>query len=236
VTTNRKIVRSSVAALIFILTISACSVAERTNPASAPTAAAPVSTATATVPASGAGVIAQPSLHRGDVWVDRIQGVDREFRIESVQGNTMDVSYWGIDQVTDTNLNIIVYRSLTESSSEPTTSSKPGMWFEFPLYPGKTWINDFDWETRGASPTTGQGEDRGHAIGWEDVQVPAGTFQAMKVEVVSRFFGRGGMADEATLVFWYSPKVNRFVKFDYRSYYEGEMVAELVKYQPASGS
>ena len=223
--------------LMLAMTISACSAAERTNPASVPTAAAPVSTATATVPSSSVGTIAQqPSLHPGDVWVDRIQGADREFRIESVHGKTMDVSYWGIDQVTDANLNIIVYRSLTESSSEPTISSKPGMWFEFPLYPGKTWVNDFSWEVKGAAPTSGQGEDRGRAIGWEDIEVPAGTFHALKVEVVSRFFGKGGMADEATLVFWYSPKVNRFVKFDYRSYYEGQMVAELVKYQPAAGS
>ena len=116
------------------------------------------------------------------MWVDRIQGTDREFRIESAQGGTMKVNYWGIEQVTDANLNIIVYRSLTESSSEPTVSSKPGMWFEFPLYPGKTWVNSFDWELKGAAPTT-DGEDHGHAIGWEDIQVPAGTFHALKVEV-----------------------------------------------------
>ncbi|HLI82030.1 MAG TPA: hypothetical protein VKV03_18710, partial [Candidatus Binataceae bacterium] len=66
--------------------------------------------------------IAPPSLHNGDVWIDRIQGTDREFRIEAVHGATMDVSYWGIEQVTDLNLNIIVYRSLTESSSEPSVS------------------------------------------------------------------------------------------------------------------
>ena len=140
-----------------------------------------------------------------------------------------------IEQVTDPNLNIIVYRSLTESSSEPTVSTKPGMWFEFPLYPGKTWVSDYDWEMKGAAPAKGKGEDRGRAIGWEDIQVPAGTFHALKVEVKTRFFGSGGVADEATLGFLYSPKVNRFVKFDYRSFYEGELVAELVRYQPASG-
>ena len=179
------------------------------------------------------GQIPPPSLHSGDVWVDRIQGADREFRIEAVHGDTMDVSYWGAEQVTDSNLNIIVYRSLTESSSEPSVSSKPGMWFVFPLYPGKTWVNDFDWYMKGAAPSKGKGEDRGRVIGWEDIQVPAGTFHALKVEVVTRFSGTGGMADESTLDYWYSPKINRFVKFDYRSYYEGEIVTELVKYQPA---
>jgi hypothetical protein len=55
------------------------------------------------------------------------------------------------------------------------------------------------------------------------------------VRVVSRYFGKGGMADESTLDFWYSLKVNRLVKFDYRSFYEGEIVAELVRYQLAHG-
>jgi len=210
------------------MTFAACS-------APAPQVAPSATIASPTAGTDAENSIAPPSLHSGDVWVDRIQGTDREFRIEAVHGGTMDVSYWGIEQVTDLNLNIIVYRSLTESSSEPSVSSKPGMWFEFPLYPGKTWVNDFEWEMQGAAPAKGQGEDKGRAIGWEDVQVPAGTFHAMKVEVVSRFFGKGGMADEATLDFWYSPKVNRFVKFDYRSFYEGELVAELVRYQPASG-
>ncbi|HVN27499.1 MAG TPA: hypothetical protein VMT64_03390 [Candidatus Binataceae bacterium] len=218
------------------LSLAACSAQSTNSSGERPSAPAPASTATAIAPPSNGEIIAQPTLHLGDLWVDRIQGTDREFRIEEIHGDTMDVSYWGIEQTTDRNLNIIVYRSLTESSSEPTVSTKPGMWFEFPLYPGKTWVSDFDWETKGASPTKGQGEDRGRAIGWEDVQVPAGTFHALKVEVVSRFFGKGGMADEATLVFWYSPKVNRFVKFDYRSFYEGEMVAELVKYKPAAAS
>ncbi len=224
-----------IAELMFAaLAISACSAAvDHTASQAAPSANAPVAMAQAVSSDRDTAPIPPPSLHVGDVWVDRIQGTDREFRIESAQGGTMEVNYWGIEQVTDANLNIIVYRSLTESSSEPTVSSKPGMWFEFPLYPGKTWVNSFDWELKGAAPTTGSGEDHGHAIGWEDIQVPAGTFHALKVEVKSRFFGRGGMSDEATLVFWYSPKVNRFVKFDYSSFYEGELVAELVRYQPA---
>lgn len=218
---------SIVLGIYLTLSLAACATSTPAGTSVAANGNAPSSAAEATV--------AQPALHSGDVWIDRIQGGEREFRIEAVHGDTMEVSYWGTEQVTDPNLNIIVYRSLTQASSEATVSTKPGMWFVFPLYPGKTWVNDFDWEMKGAAPAKGSGEDKGHVIGWEDVQVPAGTFHALKVEVVTRFFGKGGMADEATLDFWYSPKVNRFVKFDYRSFYEGEIVAELVKYQPAKG-
>jgi hypothetical protein len=216
------------------MTITSCTTAEH-SPAAEPAYASGAEAAAAKTGATEADAlaIAKPALHSGDVWIDRIKGGDREFRIEAVHGDTMEVNFWGAEETTDPNLNIIVYRSLTDSSSEPTVSSKPGMWFVFPLYPGKTWVSDFDWEQRGAAPVKGKGEDRGKAIGWEEVTVPAGTFRALKVEVTSRFFGKGGMADEATATFWYSPKVNRFVKFDYRSFYEGEMVAELVKYQPA---
>ncbi len=181
--------------------------------------------------------IKAPALHQGDVWIDRIRGADREFRIESVHPDgTMDVNFWGTAMVTDSDLNIIVYRSLTEASSEPSTSDKPGLWFAFPLYPGKTWTNHFTWQMAGASRIKGQAEEHGRAFGWEQVTVPAGTFRALKAEVNSRFFGRGGMADESALVFWYAPEVNRFVKFDYRSNYEGAFVAELVKYQPAQAA
>jgi hypothetical protein len=178
--------------------------------------------------------IARPSLHSGDVWIDRIQGADRDFRIETIDDGTMNVNFWGAEMTTDTALNIIVYRSLTEASSEPTKSSKPGMWFGFPLYPGKTWDNKYDWETMGAAPVQGKAEDHGKVLSWEDVRVPAGTFHALKVEVTSRYYGQGGMADEETLVYWYSPRVNRFVKFDYRSVYEGELLAELISYKPST--
>jgi hypothetical protein len=184
--------------------------------------------------ASDTSQIAAPSLHSGDVWVDRIRGADREFRIESINDNKMEVSFWGSEMTTDQALNIFVYRSLTESSSEPSVSTKPGIWFAFPLYPGKTWDNSYDWEMKGAAPAQGRAEDHGKVLGWEDIQVPAGTFHALKVEVNSRFYGKGGMADEDTLVYWYSSQVNRFVKFDYHSFYEGAVVAELVSYKPAS--
>ncbi|MGO9450961.1 MAG: hypothetical protein ACLQDV_07930 [Candidatus Binataceae bacterium] len=184
--------------------------------------------------ASDTPQIVAPPLHAGDVWLDRIRGEDREFRIESINTDgTMNVSFWGSEMTTDSKLNTIVYRSLTDAASDPTKSSKPGLWFAFPLYSRKTWVNDYTWETVGAFPITGVGEDRGRVFGWEDVTVPAGTFHALKAEVTSRFYGKGGMADESILTFWYSPKVNRFVKFDYHSNSEGTVVAELVKYEPA---
>ncbi|HKF30118.1 MAG TPA: hypothetical protein VKB29_12825 [Candidatus Binataceae bacterium] len=176
-----------------------------------------------------------PALRGGDVWVDRIGGDNREFRIEEVQRDgTMNVSFWGSEMTTDPYLNIIVYRSLTESSADPSISDKPGLWFPFPLYPNKTWANDYSWRIIGASASSGRAEDTGKVFGWEDVTVPAGTFHCIKAEVNTRFYGKGGMADESQLTYWYAPKVNRFVRFDYHSNYEGSVAAQLVEYKPAT--
>jgi hypothetical protein len=219
----------ALAALVFAVAAAGCA-AESSSPAQAPAAQLTQTSAAA----SDVARVQAPVLRQGDVWIDRIHGSDHEFRIESVHPDgTMEVSFWGTEMTTDSNLNIIVYRSLTEASSEPSTGDKPGLWFAYPLYPGKTWTNHYNWQTAGASVTKGQADERGRAFDWEEVTVPAGTFHALRAEVNSRFFGRGGMADEATLIYWYAPQVNRFVKFDYRSNYEGAFVAELVKYQPA---
>ena len=216
------------AALVSVVLVSGCA-ARSDNGGSTSSAASHDS-----APAPAEQVTA-PTLHSGDVWIDRIQGNDREFRVDAVQGDgKMDVSFWGTAMTTDPNLNIIVYRSLTEASSDPSISNKPEMWFAFPLYPGKSWVNDYSWKIIGASATTGQAEDVGKVLGWEDVTVPAGTFHSLKAQVTSRFYGKGGMFDEAQLTYWYSPKVNRFVKFDYHSNYEGTVVAELVEYKPAT--
>src|SRR5215831_192236 len=185
--------------------------------------------------AQSADQIPAPVLRSGDTWVDRIKGDNREFRIEEVQRDgTMSVSFWGSEMTTDPYLNIIVYRSLTESSADPSISDKPGLWFPFPLYPNKTWVNDYSWHIVGASATSGRAEDTGRVLGWEDVNVPAGTFHCIKAEVNTRFYGKGGMHDESQLTYWYAPKVNRFVRFDYHSNYEGSVAAQLVEYKPAT--
>ena len=65
------------------------------------------------------------------------------------------------------------------------------MWFAFPLYPGKSWINKYDWEYLGAAPAKGKAEDHGTVLGWEDVAVPAGTYHALKVVVKQPLFRSG---------------------------------------------
>jgi hypothetical protein len=225
---------AAVGAICLIITIAGCAASvDHPSPTNDIQSDVPAKAASAD---SSKAQIAKPAVHNGDVWIDRIQGSDREFRIEDVHDGTMDVSFWGTEMTTDDAFNIIVYRSLTQSSSEPTKSDKPGIWFAFPLYPGKKWEDKYDWELLGAAPAKGKAEDHGSVLGWEDVTVPAGTFHTLKVVVLSRYYGAGGYNDDSKLTFWYAAEVNRFVKFDYRDTIDGAVLAELVSYKPSAQS
>ena len=105
-----------------------------------------------------------------------------------------------------------------------------------PALSRKDLAGQYNWELLGAAPAKGKAEDHGSVLGWEDVTVPAGTFHALKVVVLSRYYGAGGYNDDSTLTFWYVPEVNRFVKFDYRDTFDGALLAELVSYKPSAQS
>jgi len=180
-----------------------------------------------------AEAVEPPEIRVGDVWIDRVLGGDKEFKVESVtdDGNFI-VDEWGNGIVTDKNWNLLTYRSVTFADAPLTNWKKPLIWFKFPLAPGKTWAQSAHWETP-AQNVAGTEEVRAKAIGWERVTVPAGSYKALRVEIRDRIIGTGGVYDLVTLTYWYVSDVNRFVKYSYRSIYEGAVDAEMVSYKPA---
>jgi len=89
-----------------------------------------------------------PEIRVGDVWIDRVLGGDKEFKVESVtdDGNFI-VDEWGNGIVTDKNWNLLTYRSVTFADAPLTNWKNPLIWFKFPLAPGKTWAQSAHWET-----------------------------------------------------------------------------------------
>jgi hypothetical protein len=176
----------------------------------------------------------EPATHVGDVWVDRLSGGDKQYKIDSVDSDgNLVVDQWGTPQTTDKDWNIITTRSLVNESSPTTKYAKPLVIFPFPLTSGKTWKDEVKWQVPEQS-LNGKTELEGKIDKWEDVTVPAGTFHAIKAIVTERAFGREGYHDEGTLTYWYAPQVNRFVKFQYQSINEGQISADMVSYKPAS--
>jgi hypothetical protein len=89
--------------------------------------------------------------------------------------------------------------------------------FNFPLNPGKQWKDEFS----GASLIKGVGQFLDFyqiykVLGWEDVEVQAGKFKAIKLGITAGHGAKGSSsAAHFTHLYWYSPDVKHFVKCQY---------------------
>jgi hypothetical protein len=111
--------------------------------------------------------------------------------------------------------------------------------FNFPLNPGKQWEYTFSAVPLHAEVINPQLLDYYNiykAIGWEDAEVQAGKFRAIKLEVTVGHEAKGSTAAfEATHLYWYSPDVKQFVKCQYdpiaRNFFSGLFNWELTSFK-----
>jgi len=102
---------------------------------------------------------------------------------------------------------------------------------QFPLAPGRQY--PAAWEIR--RPNIGgfhvRHERRVTVVGWEDIEVAAGKFRALKIQA-DGYFKRldRNVQDEARNTFWYVPQVKRWVKSVYQDV-QLEVVEELYFYR-----
>lgn len=172
-----------------------------------------------------------PTVHSGDVWVDRLASGDKEFKVTAASADGFSFTQWGAEMQSDANWNPTVWRSLTENQAAPINYQKPLLMYPFPLTPGKTWTAEVRWQIPDISQA-GRSEVEGKIGDWEQVTVPAGTYRAIKVDVTVRAIGRLGLNDTTTVTYWYSPQVNRFVKYRYQGESQGLVEAQMVSYTP----
>jgi hypothetical protein len=80
--------------------------------------------------------------------------------------------------------------------------------FRFPLHAGKTYRSAFESER----PRDGRGVTRVSmtvvVTGWEEIEVPAGRFRALRIEAT-----HDGRKDGPQVIAWYSPGVKRWVRY-----------------------
>lgn len=114
------------------------------------------------------------------------------------------------------------------SVDEGIVELKGGGLLQFPLSAGRTYASM--WEMR--RPRVGKFHVRHErtvkVVGWEDIEVPAGKFQALKVEAEGRW-GRldAKISGWARNTVWYAPAVKRWVKSVYEDA-QGKVGEELV--------
>jgi hypothetical protein len=89
--------------------------------------------------------------------------------------------------------------------------------YEFPLTVGRSWKRDYAIAQPGGKPVPAQ--VRGRVAGWERIKVPAGEFDALRIERASylddeEFWRWGTRAYETD---WYAPALGRFVRHEERT-------------------
>jgi len=90
--------------------------------------------------------------------------------------------------------------------------SPPLKYYDFPLFPGKTWQQTTT-ETHTKTGATRIHTVSGSVEGWETVRVPAGTFRAIRVSLQTELFDPStGERIPGTDLSWYVPEVRRSVK------------------------
>lgn len=137
----------------------------------------------------------------------------------------------------------------------------------FPLQIGKTWKQNYEWNLReppetnsppktnpqtwkdvqdqkaGKNRTQGGGRVEARVLGWEKITVPAGTFDTIKVELLSphyagsetsRIFAKKEMAGGMIQLYWYAPKIRRYIKHLSRLYVNEKLITstglDLIEY------
>jgi len=168
--------------------------------------------------------VAAPMLAIGDTWVVRLEGADGAstdgaIKVTGVSGKRVTINWFGHRNLYTADGNLIAgHVGLIEGSFDPDLGT-----FDFPLWPGKKWSKDWMLKTdqgRIAGTTHGQ------ALGWEKVTVPAGTLDALKVEIEYRT----GLSD-VKMSCWYAPEVAALAKCDTTD--PDFKSQELVSYRPA---
>ena len=97
---------------------------------------------------------------------------------------------------------------------------------DFPLTIGKRWKDNYStqlkWEDEYTSKSGGRsiGDETQifesyRVLGWEDVEVQAGHFKAMKIEYKREWSSPDGGMREGKAWYWYSAEVKNFVKVQY---------------------
>jgi hypothetical protein len=114
------------------------------------------------------------------------------------------------------------------SVDEGIVDLKGGGLLQFPLSPGRTYASMWEMRRPRAGKFHVRHERTVKIIGWEDIEVPAGKFQALKLEAEGRWQRLDSrQAGWARNTVWYAPQVKRWVKSVYEDA-QGKVGEELV--------
>lgn len=175
--------------------------------------------------ANPAEVTPAPSLKLHQYWTYRRFDLWRKEEIERfrqemtyAQGSHWTVR-WTILDSTDAARQGSVTREVFDAASHAFADGRMKGRHEplrFPLAPGKTWKFDYTFKLNAKEVKVAQ---TASVQGWEMVNVPAGSFRALRVEHLGRYeASEGGNQWQGKIqeTYWYAPAAGRIVKREYR--------------------
>lgn len=103
------------------------------------------------------------------------------------------------------------------SGSSGTRFETHGGTFKFPMAVGNTWSNETTSLSANGSKSKWEGTSK--VVAYEKIKVPAGEFDAFKVETTGWIKGISWNGSiRAVQTVWYAPATNRWVRMEYKDY------------------
>lgn len=181
--------------------------------------------------AQTAAKVDRPDVKVGDQWEFVIGSNARAGRLELA---------WIVTSVTSTEIQatengkpLLLSPDLNQVES-PRRKNSDLRLLSFPLEVGKTWtyVDDYWLKDTG---TKGQSKTGVTVLTFEKVRVPAGEFDAFKLESTSNFSGTSiagaHFSGESSQTYWYAPAARAIVKEEINDPYRGRYGSELISYK-----
>jgi len=174
---------------------------------------------------------ALPQVSAGDTWRFAVYYTvpstepNRTWVIKSVGKERIEAAENGEPLTLTPELNVL--DSPRHSESNPKALS-------FPLEVGKRWRYETDWLFKGKGSRGGVAVDVA-VVGREMIRVPAGEFEAYRLEAKGELSGHSPSntfyAGQTTTTYWYAPAVRAIVKSVHHNPYLGTTNVQLVDFK-----
>lgn len=186
--------------------------------------------------------IQKPSLKIGDRWVYKKTDLYNNQEIErfeqKITGLNMDDVRWEVKGLSGTYAGKTFKRfsdRSTDGFSNRNILEGKVVPFLFPLEVGKTWKHSAKWKRTSGTGTVTT-DIKAEVLGWEDVDVPAGKFKALKIEHYNNYVGTDGQnswTGSSVETFWYIAEIKRFAKIEFVDRNRGgdRTTTELIEYE-----
>lgn len=187
-----------------------------------------------TVRAADPAEVAAPALKVGDRWVYRVsgrgEGFERtEVEITAVDDKLVHTVYSGVE---GKELDVIWTPEWNAIVDPRGAIHRPhGGAFQFPLRPGDQHRHEAEVQFTRGNPLRLRVSRTVDVGGWEDLEVPAGRFRALRIESesVNRRADAKGPETRSRVQIWYAPAAKRWVKLIIR-FPKNTVTEELVEY------